>query len=203
MEREMIYDNLPPVIDTTPWMLTDGGALDVDICPDCWERRAHIERYVFACRVCTGMRVLDFGCGVGYGSEMLWHVRNDVTGVDSSMSALKLARSRERHLHPRALEFAESVPDGAQYDACVALEVLEHMPEPEQFLATVPARHLIVSVPVRSTVGENPHHLHDFTLDGFRQMLERQRWEIRSHWVQVEPFHAEPSVGIWHAERKV
>ena len=68
----MILDaNLPPILETAPWMLSDGGALDVDTCPDCWERRAHIERYVWAGKVCTGMRVLDFGCGVGYGSEML------------------------------------------------------------------------------------------------------------------------------------
>ena len=58
--------------------------------PDCWERRAHIERYKFACMVCSGMRVLDFGCGVGYGSKMLAEAGNTVIGYDPSDRALAI-----------------------------------------------------------------------------------------------------------------
>src|ERR1043166_389255 len=73
---------------TLPWILKEGGALDLDSCPDCWERNAHLERYAFAARVCRNMRVLDFGCGVGYGSEILACAGNLVTAVDTSELAL-------------------------------------------------------------------------------------------------------------------
>ena len=192
-----VNDNLPPVIETAPWMLSDGGALDVDRCPDCWERRAHIERYRWACMVCTGMRVLDFGCGVGYGSEMLARADNFVVGADTSKEALGLAMERRGEVPslyfgvPRISEATKT------FDACVAFEVLEHLPDPGEFIRTVPARHLIVSVPIRPTVGENPHHKHDFTAESFEALLTT-RFKIVSRWQQTEPLHWEPSIGVWH-----
>ena len=190
----ILDDNLPPILETAPWMLSDGGALDVDACPDCWERRAHIERYTWACKVCTGMRrVLDFGCGVGYGSEMLMEAGNTVVAVDTSARALELA---ELH-HPGptyVTDYSEEIP----CDACVAFEVLEHLKDPEHFIDTVPARHLIVSVPVRAE-DNNPHHKHHFTSWDLRAMLLRRFW-LHSFWRQIEPYHWEPSIAVFHAE---
>ncbi len=204
----ILDDNLPPILETAPWMLSDGGALDVDTCPDCWERRAHIERYVWACKVCTGMRVLDFGCGVGYGSEMLMEAGNTVTAVDASERALELAALH--HPGPAYLR-NEYVDEYLQYcrdkpfDACVAFEVLEHLDDPQHFIDTVPARHLIVSVPVRED-DINPHHMHEFNLDtgdvwDIRAVLE-ERFRVRSWWLQVEPYHWDPSIAIFHAEER-
>lgn len=191
----MILDaNLPPILETAPWMLSDGGALDVDRCPDCWERRAHIERYTWACRVCTGMRVLDFGCGVGYGSEMLAAAGNSVTAVDTSEFALALAEE----FHPGPM-YLPTIPSKYPFDACVAFEVLEHLDDPQHFIDTVPARHLIVSVPVRPNV--NPHHKHEFSITPMWIMLS-QRFRIRSHWIQVEPYHDSASIAVFHAEKR-
>ena len=186
-------DNLPPVIETSPWMLADGGALDVDECPDCWERRAHIERYVYACRAFVGMDVMDFGCGVGYGAEMLAAAGNRVTAVDSSVEALQIAKLRRAHL---PIDFLDHIPGRHKFDAVVALEVVEHLDDPAKFINRIWARHLLVSVPVRPTVGANPHHRNDFTLDGFTALLE-QHWQVTVRWIQVEPFHDAPSIGVW------
>lgn len=30
------------MLNIAPWILSDGGSLDVDGCPDCWERRSHM-----------------------------------------------------------------------------------------------------------------------------------------------------------------
>jgi SAM-dependent methyltransferase len=192
----MILDsNLPPILETAPWMLSDGGALDVDRCPDCWERRAHIERYTWACRVCTGMRVLDFGCGVGYGSEMLAAAGNSVTAVDTSEFALALAEE----FHPGPM-YLPTIPSKYPFDACVAFEVLEHLDDPQHFIDTVPARHLIVSVPVR-VEQDNPHHKQHFTSWRMRAMLLR-RFLPRSCWQQTEPYHWDPSIVIFHMEER-
>ena len=193
-----MIDHLPPVIDITPYMLADGGALDVDRCPDCWERRAHIERYAWACKVCAGgMRVLDFGCGVGYGSEMLRDAGNDVAGIDSSAHALTLASDRRGNLRPLHFTFQHHVPSWP-FDACVAFEVLEHLTDPAESIRTVPARHLVLSVPVRAE-DDNPHHKQRFTIESI-EALVRTRFAIASRWVQMEPFHFEPSIYICHAE---
>jgi SAM-dependent methyltransferase len=196
---------LPPVIETAPWILADGGALDIDRCPDCWERRAHIERYVFACRVFRNARVLDFGCGVGFGSEMLVRAGNTVRGLDQSIQAVSLAMSRHNNEFPRTMldftMFSSDLRTTIDFDGCVALEVIEHLEDPADFIATVPAKHLVASVPVRPTKDSNHHHKHDFTVESFRALVET-RFEIKSWWVQIEPFHNSPSIMIVHGSEK-
>ena len=218
---------LPPVIETAPWILADGGALDIDRCPDCWERRAHIERYVFACRVFRNARVLDFGCGVGFGSEMLVRAGNTVRGLDQSIQAVSLAMSRHNNEFPRTMldftmfssdlrttidfdgcvalldftMFPSDIRTTIDFDGCVALEVIEHLEDPADFIATVPAKHLVASVPVRPTKDSNHHHKHDFTVESFRALVET-RFEIKSWWVQIEPFHNSPSIMIVHGSEK-
>jgi len=192
----MILDNcgLAPIFRTEPWMLKEGGALDVDHCPDCWERRAHIERYVWAAKVCRGMNVLDFGCGVGYGSEILQLAGNTVTPVDTSMQALRLFTARRRHL----MSCYSNNPYEWEFDACVAFEVLEHLDSPQEFLQTVKARHMIASVPVRAE-DTNPHHKQRFTVATALELIG-QRFPVINWWLQIEPYHNEPSVVVIHGE---
>jgi SAM-dependent methyltransferase len=189
---------LPPVIETAPYMLADGGALDVDRCPDCWERRAHIERYVWAAKVCKRMRVLDFGCGVGYGSEILaGDADNIVVGIDTSKAALDLLVERRPDC---VVQIGDRVKADWQFDSCVAFEVLEHLDAPGTFIQTVKARHLIASVPVRPD-DDNAHHKHHFTIESFKTLVET-RFKIVSWWLQLEPYHNYPSICIVHGEER-
>ena len=182
-----------PDIDITPYMLADGGALDVPRCPDCWERRAHIERYEYACRTLVpgGHQVLDFGCGVGYGSKMLMAAGNHVMGYDESAEA---------RAHCEDMTVWSIWPPG-RFDVYVAFEVIEHLEHPTAFIDAVNARHLIASVPVVPTVGINRHHKHDFTCDSFRALIER-RFKIRWWWCQYRTFAPTPCVMIVHAEER-
>lgn len=195
---------------TAPYILDDGGALDYDRCPDCWEKRAHLERYQFAALVAGPERkILDFGCGVGYGTALLRSCGHSVLGVDTSEQAMRLAEERYgmvgfQRLQIRPTETAlRALARTAHFDICCALEVLEHLERPELFLQvaarTIPE--LVVSVPVIPTVGVNPHHRHDFTIDSFRDLVGRfyrEAW----WWIQVRPFHHAPSICIIHGVRR-
>ncbi|CAG7678352.1 unnamed protein product [Allacma fusca] len=91
-------------------------------------------------RPLEGVRILDIGCGVGFWSEALAQLGANVTGVDSVMENIKAA---EAHMAPgmninydctTVEDYLRDHP-GAQFDAVVASEVIEHVENPELFVS--------------------------------------------------------------------
>ena len=66
------------------------GQVDVDLLNE------HLARYAFAARLAQGKRVLDLGCGAGYGSAELAKTAHWVTGVDIAAEAVDYARAAYR-----------------------------------------------------------------------------------------------------------
>lgn len=54
----------------------------------------HFARYLYAQKFCAGQRILDTGCGVGYGSACLAEVASWVIGLDNDFRAIQYARLR-------------------------------------------------------------------------------------------------------------
>lgn len=64
---------------------------------------AHVSVYWFASRFVRGRRVLDLGCGTGYGAADLLHAgASEVVGVDLDSKAIRYAR---RHYQSPQLSF--------------------------------------------------------------------------------------------------
>src|SRR5689334_2087841 len=63
------------------------GEVDVDLLNE------HVARYAFAARLAHGKRVLDAGCGAGYGSAELARTAESVTGIDCAAEAVDFARA--------------------------------------------------------------------------------------------------------------
>ena len=157
------------------------GEVDIDLLNE------HMARYHFAVRLARGKRVLDAGCGAGYGSAELADVAERVTGIDIAPEAVEYARAHYA-LHNVAFEQASCTQlpfaDGA-FDLVVAFEVIEHLEKWRAFLQEVrrvlaPAGQLIVSTPnrlyyteSRGTQGANPFHVHEFDFEEFRQELRQ------------------------------
>lgn len=150
---------------------------------DLWNE--HLARYAFAAPFATGRRVLDAGCGAGYGSAELAPTARSVLGVDASPDAVRYARD---HYSARNLQFlaascaALPLPDSS-LDLVVAFEVIEHLVEWQRFLdearrVLAPAGQFIVSTPnqeyyaeSRGLTGPNPYHVHEFDFDEFSARL--------------------------------
>src|SRR4051812_20160464 len=66
------------------------GQVDVDLLNE------HLARYTFAARLARGKRVLDAGCGAGYGAAELAHVAQAVMGIDCPQEAVGFARENYR-----------------------------------------------------------------------------------------------------------
>ena len=141
----------------------------------------HIARYAFARRYVEGRRVLDAGCGTGYGSAELARSASSVIGVDFAPEAIAFALE---NYSAAGLHFCVSActampfPPNA-FDVVVAFEVIEHLPDYRAFLDECARvlRHqglFIVSSPnkryyaeSRAQTGPNPYHEHEFEAEEF------------------------------------
>ena len=145
----------------------------------------HLARYTFAARLARGKRVLDAGCGAGYGSAELAKCALAVTAADISAEAVRYAR--ENYRLPN-LQFVQAscvaLPcRDASVDLVVAFEVIEHLNAWREFLLEVRrvlslAGQFVVSTPnklyyreSRAQAGPNPFHEHEFEYAEFRAAL--------------------------------
>ncbi|MEM7154969.1 MAG: class I SAM-dependent methyltransferase [Myxococcota bacterium] len=141
--------------------------------------------------------ILEVGCGEGYMLDTLSKagVTASLTGVDFSGPAIDDARQR---LGTRAVleqrDARELAADGRVFDLVMMLEVLEHIPEPEQMLPILEqltSRYLLLSVPWEPMFrglnfmrgkhigawGNDPEHINHWGRRGFKRFVE-QRFRI-------------------------
>ena len=156
------------------------GEVDADLLNE------HVARYVFAARLAGGRRVLDAGCGSGYGAAMLARTAREVLGIDISQPAIDFAREHYRVANlrfERASCLEIPAADGS-FDLVAGFEIIEHLEEWGAFLrevrrVVVPEGYFVVSTPnrlyyqeARADLGPNPFHVHEFEYQEFRSELE-------------------------------
>jgi ubiquinone/menaquinone biosynthesis C-methylase UbiE len=156
------------------------GEVDIDLLNE------HLARYAFAARLARGKRVLDTGCGAGYGSAELAHSAQTAVGIDVSADAIAFARANYR-LPNLTFEVASctALPHrDASFDLVVGFEVIEHLENWREFLREVRRvlasnGQFIVSTPnkqyyneSRGGQGANPFHVHEFEFEEFRTELK-------------------------------
>jgi 2-polyprenyl-3-methyl-5-hydroxy-6-metoxy-1,4-benzoquinol methylase len=147
--------------------------------------------------------LLDVGCGEGVLVER-WARQlkgGRVVGIDLEEESIQAgwAERQAPNLEYRVME-AENLPFAAnEFDLAAAIEVLEHVPDPEHTLsemARCAERHLLVSVPREplwrmlnmargaylSQLGNTPGHLNHWSRRSFVRLLSRygEVAEVRS-----------------------
>jgi len=113
-----------------------------------------------------GLDVLDVGCGGGFLSESLTRLGGRTLGIDAASSNISIARTHAG-LDPAltstsSLQYRDCTAEalreeGAQFDIICAMEVVEHVRNPADFLRTLgellkPGGHLFLSTISRTPV---------------------------------------------------
>jgi SAM-dependent methyltransferase len=154
--------------------------------------RSRYERAAEYIEKIAGGTVLDIGCSVGYGSDILHSHGLSVTGIDRNRDSIMTAVKKYPSIRFKVAD-ASSYRKGS-YDAIVALEVLEHLDDcrnaVRNWLAMLKEGGvLIISTPnVKYSKNRNPFHKKEFSLDELKEKFPGSKIEgFDFHYVTTKP----------------
>ena len=171
-------------------------------------RPDHIMRYRLAIEVLTQnnltSQVLDAGCGVGYGSNLLSEVVEQITSVDISAEAYAyyqqyFAKPNINYLNQSLLDLDTS----RSFDAIVCFEFIEHVTFAEAAVKLFGevSNVLIISSPNESIrpwaqPPINPFHVRHYTPDEMEELLALGGFKVQQWFNQKSG--AQPEIHEGH-----
>lgn len=121
---------------------------------------AAVGRDVAADRPLAGLEILDVGCGGGLLAEPLARLGAAVTGLDPSREAVAAAAAHAREsgleIDYRCGTVEDLAGPGRRFDAVVALEVVEHVPDLPAFVSACAALARAGAPLVFATINRTP-----------------------------------------------
>ncbi len=139
-------------------------------------------------------RSIDIGCGRGYFPAVLKQLGWDASGIEISPDASQYARSKlGLDVFTGTVEDYASSPQAKQFPLVTGIDVIEHVPAPDGFIAAAarlvaPGGRLIIDTPNAaahniaakgiSWKGFNPFHVYLFSIDMLATMLGRHGMTI-------------------------
>lgn len=148
----------------------------------------HLNRYLFAAEFVKGKKVLDLGCGSGYGSKILDEAGAEkVVGVDVSKETIKYAKSkyRSRHLTYKLGNATDLIFKNDSFDMVVCFELLEHVSNDNKLIkeikrVTSKKGLCLISTPNKFTYPTgNKFHKREYFPNEFETLLKK-------HFVNVK-----------------
>jgi len=130
-------------------------------------------------------RVLDYGCGSGYGVASLARQHPQVVGVDRARPDTshrgRVCFVRADLLHPPLAP--------ASFELILSYQVIEHLEDPTPYLrglsgALAPGGLAILTTPnILMSDGVNPYHVHEYRADELAGVLRRHFEDVEMHGI--------------------
>jgi len=138
-------------------------------------------------------RLLDYGCGVGSDGLLLLEAGYRVEFADFDNPSVQYLRWRlaRRGLEAPIHDLDRRVPGG--FDAAYAFDVIEHVPDPYEFLGEMEARARLVIVNLLEPERVDPEIHHELPISGLVDRAARTHLRAyrifhgRSHLIAYEP----------------
>lgn len=161
----------------------------------------HLATYDHVVSLVAGRKVLDYGCGTGYGARRLAPAAASVVGVDVSADAVSHAAEayRAANLRFQAIDPAGPLPfpDG-EFEVVLSFQVVEHVPDADRYLAEIarvlaPGGVLALATPDRTTRlfrGQRPwnrFHLTEYDAPGLERLLRHHFADVDLQYMGGEP----------------
>jgi SAM-dependent methyltransferase len=143
----------------------------------------HVARYRWAAAGLQGARVLDVGCGYGFGALLLRGACREYVGVDIDGPAVDWARRVVAPQVPNASFLqASQLPSDGTFGAVTCFEVLEHVDDAARLLtalqaAAAPGARIFLSTPNGSLSRGHPEwfmspfHVVEYTAEQLEAVL--------------------------------
>lgn len=147
-------------------------------------RPDHLGRYRHVASVLPpDCRVLDFGCGVGYGSSILASAGHSVVAIDKDKDAIAHALKYFNHPHVE-YHASQSTKFDESFDVTVLFEVIEHVHNPLDVLKMLrdSTERLFISTPNELGMpfipAKFPFHVRHYTKDELYELLAKAKFHV-------------------------
>ena len=142
----------------------------------------HLRRYHFAKQSIIDKpgKVIDFGCGSGYGSKLISEIPNtSVWSYDISKEALKFFKENNAASN---IFIQENKNELKNADYVLLIDMIEHIEAEElekelgELIKNNPTAVFFISTPLNDYVGKsstNPYHINCFTKETFHKFLDK------------------------------
>ncbi len=198
----------PSDAEITAYYETNYRGASADFYPKSRSRRwrAFVRSLKFLRYATGGRDVLDIGCGGGFMAAAFARIGARASGLDISQNSIDYAR---KHF-PQCNFYCESFSDfrsrNQTYDLVFSSEVLEHLPGPDEFMATLsavtrPGGFVYLSAPdaghpaVPSEISDwsdicPPEHLEFFNARNLAILFERYGFRNHKNFSSKTPAHS-------------
>lgn len=156
-----------------------------------------LSKYEFAKKyIKRGMKVVDLGCGTGYGTAIL----GNAVGIDIDKEAVTFAKKNyDRKAKFEIRDITETKFKDKSFDLAVSFEVVEHLANPDKFLKEVkritkPRSYFILSTPnTKKSKYGSPYHKKEYEYDELLKLLRKYYKKVNIYG----QFHSKSTYLAW------